>query len=115
MGNIFTIKESLIYSIVYVQIVTLNIYQHEFCNSFWSPDFEVNSKWTLSLNPKLNNPKLSRMKKLNTKYSRLEFQHKRFRLLIGEIISKMPLWCLLYIYYVKEVPEQSGNTYDIIC
>ena len=30
------------------------------------------------------------MNKLNTKYFRLEFQHKKFRLLNGEIISKMP-------------------------
>ena len=31
------------------------------------------------------------MNKLNTMYSNIEFQHKRFRLLNGEIISKMPL------------------------
>ena len=31
------------------------------------------------------------MNKLNTKYSNTEFQHKRFRLLNGEIILKMPL------------------------
>ena len=57
MENIFTIKESLIYSILYVQTVSKNIYQRKSFSSFWSPDFEVKSKWTLSLNPKLNNPK----------------------------------------------------------
>ena len=31
------------------------------------------------------------MNELNTKYSSIEFQHKRFRLLNGEIISKMRL------------------------
>ena len=31
------------------------------------------------------------MNKLNNKYTNIEFQHKRFRLLKDEIISKMPL------------------------
>ena len=57
MENIHTIKESLIYSTFWVQTVAQNIYQQESFSSFWSPDFEVNSKWTLSLNPNLNNPK----------------------------------------------------------
>ena len=57
MENIHTIKECLIYSILYVQTVPQNIYQYKSCSSFWSPDFKVKSKWTLSLNPKLNNPK----------------------------------------------------------
>ena len=87
METIYTIKEILIYSTVYVQAVPQNIFQHKVCNSFWPPDFEVKSKWTLSLNQKLNNPKLSRMNYFNTKYSSLDFQHKRFRLLNGEIIS----------------------------
>ena len=42
---------------LYVQTVRQNIYQHKSFRSFWSPDFEVNSKRTLSLNPKLNDPK----------------------------------------------------------
>ena len=57
MENIHTVKGSLIYSTFYVKTVPQNIYQHKFCSSFWTPDFETNSKWTLSLNPKLNNPK----------------------------------------------------------
>ena len=57
MENIYTIKESLIYSTLYIQTVPQNIYQHESFSSFWSPDFVVNIKWTRSLNPKLNNPK----------------------------------------------------------
>ena len=57
MENIHTIKESLIYSILYVQAVPQNIYQHKSFSSFWSPDFVVKSKWTPSLNPKLNNLK----------------------------------------------------------
>ena len=56
MENSYTIKESLIYSTLYVQTVPQINYQHKFCSSFWSPDLEVKSKW-LSLNPKLNNPK----------------------------------------------------------
>ena len=55
------------------------------------------------------------MNKLNNKYSNIEFQHKRFRLLKGEIISKMPLWnWLLYILF-KKVLEQPGKNHDIIC
>ena len=54
------------------------------------------------------------MNKLNTKYFRLEFQNKRFRLLNGEIISKMPLRKFTLIILFKKVPEQSGNNYDII-
>ena len=65
MENSYTIKESLIYNTLYVQTVPQNIYQHKSFSSFWSPDFEVKSKWTLRLNPKLNNPKQSRMNKLN--------------------------------------------------
>ena len=57
MKNIYTIKESLIYSTLWVQTVPNNKYQHKSFSSFYSPDFEVKSKWTLSLNPKLNNPK----------------------------------------------------------
>ena len=57
MENSYTIKESLIYNTLYVQTVPQNIYQHKSFSSFWFLDFEVNSKWTLSLNPKLNNPK----------------------------------------------------------
>ena len=57
MENSYTIKESLIYNTLYVQTVPQNIYQHKSFSSFWFPDFEVNSKLTLSLNPKLNNPK----------------------------------------------------------
>ena len=57
MENNYTIKESLIYDTLYVQTVPQNIYQHKSFSSFWSSDFEVKSKWTLSLNPKLNNPK----------------------------------------------------------
>ena len=44
MENSYTIKESLIYNTLYVQTVPQNIYQHK-------------SFRTLSLNPKLNNPK----------------------------------------------------------
>ena len=44
MENIHTIKESLIYSTLYIHTVPQNIYQHK-SFSFWSPDFEVNSKW----------------------------------------------------------------------
>ena len=47
----------LVYSTFWVQTVPQNIYHHKSFSSFWSPDFEVKSKWTLSLNPKLNNPK----------------------------------------------------------
>ena len=57
MENIYTIKESLIYNTLYIQTVPQNIYQHKSFSSFLSPDFEVNSKCSLSLNPKLNNPK----------------------------------------------------------
>ena len=36
-------------------------------------------------------------------YSNIEFQHKRFRLLKGEIISKMPLWKIYsYIYPLRK-------------
>ena len=64
---------------------------------------KLNPNGTLSLNPKLNNPKKSRMNKLITKYSRLEFQHNRFRLLNGEIISKMPLRKnYSYIYVLRK-------------
>ena len=43
------------------------------------------------------------MNKLNTKYSNIEFQHKRFGLLNGEIISKMPLWKIYsYIYWLRK-------------
>ena len=45
------------YSTLYVQTDTQNIYEHKSFSSFWSPDFEVKSKWTLSLNQKLYNPK----------------------------------------------------------
>ena len=38
MENIYSIKESLIYSTLYVQTVPQNIYQHKFCSNFWSPD-----------------------------------------------------------------------------
>ena len=92
-----------------------NIYQHKSFSSFWSPDSEVKSKWTLSLNPKLNNPKLSRINKLNIKYSSIEFQHKRLRFLNGEIILKISLWKIYSYILFKKVPEQSGNNYDIIC
>ena len=44
MENINTIKESLIYSTLYVQTVRQNIYQHKFCHRFGFPDFEANSK-----------------------------------------------------------------------
>ena len=56
------------------------------------------------------------MNKLNNKYSNIEFQHKRFRLLNGEIIFKDALMknVLLYILF-KKVLEHSGNNYDIIC
>ena len=57
MENNYTIKESLIYNTLYVQTVPQNIYQHMSFSSFLSPGFEVKSKWTQSLNPKLNNPK----------------------------------------------------------
>ena len=57
MDNIYTNKKSLIYSTLYIQTVPQKIYQHKSFSSFWSPEFEVNSKWTLSLNPKLINPK----------------------------------------------------------
>ena len=57
MQNIYTFKESLMYSTLYVQTDTQNIYEHKSFSSFWSPDFEVKSKWTLSLNQKLYNPK----------------------------------------------------------
>ena len=52
-----TIKESLIYNTLYIQTVPQNIYQHKSFSSFWSPDLEVNSKWKLRLNQKLNYPK----------------------------------------------------------
>ena len=82
-----------------------------FFKSFWSPDFEVKSKWILSLNPKLKNPKYSRTNKLITKYSRLEFQHNRFRLLNGEIISKMPLWNIYsYIYCLRKFQNDQVTT-----
>ena len=43
------------------------------------------------------------MNKINTKYSNIEFQHKRFRLLNGEIISKMSLWKIYsYIYPLRK-------------
>ena len=43
------------------------------------------------------------MNTLNTKYSNIEFQHKRFWLLNGEIISKMPLWNIYsYIYCLRK-------------
>ena len=44
-------------------------------------------------------------------YSNIEFQHKRFRLLKGEIISKNALMkkLLLYIPF-KKVPERSRKT-----
>ena len=106
MENSYTIKESLIYNTLYVQTVPQYIYQHKSFSSFWAPDFEVNSKWTLSLNPKLNNPKQSRMNKLNTKYSNIEFQHKRFRLLNGEIILKMPLWKIYKSLFQKSWQER---------
>ena len=57
MENSYTIKESLIYNTLYVQTVPQNIYQHKSLSSFWFPDFEVKSKWKLSLNPKLKHPK----------------------------------------------------------
>ena len=44
MENISAIKESLNYSTLNVQTVPQNIYQHNSFSSFWSPDFEVNSK-----------------------------------------------------------------------
>ena len=40
MENIDTIRESLIYSTLYVQTVPQNIYQHKPISSFWFPDFE---------------------------------------------------------------------------
>ena len=43
MKNIYTIKENLIYSTLYVQTFPQNIYQHKSFGSIWSPDFEVNS------------------------------------------------------------------------
>ena len=57
MENSYTIKESLNYNTFYVQTVPQNIYQHKSFSGFWSPDFEDKSKWSQSLNPKLNNPK----------------------------------------------------------
>ena len=57
MENIYKIKAGLIYSALYVQTIPKNIYQHKSFSSIWYPDFEVKSKWTLSLNPKLNDPK----------------------------------------------------------
>ena len=44
MENIHTIKESLIYSTLYVQTVPQTIYQHKSLGSVWSPDFEVTFK-----------------------------------------------------------------------
>ena len=55
MENNYTIKESLIYSTLYVQAVPQNIYQHKSFSSFWSPGFEVNPEWTPTLNPKIVN------------------------------------------------------------
>ena len=43
MENIYAIKESLIYSTVYVQTVPQIIYQHKTFSSVWSPAFEVNA------------------------------------------------------------------------
>ena len=83
---------------------------HKSLSSFWFPDVEVNSKWTLSLNPKLNDPKQSRVNKLYTKYSWLEFQHKRFRLLNGKIISKMPLWKFTLIYCLRTFQNKQVTT-----
>ena len=49
------------------------------------------------------------MNKLNTKYSNIEFQHKRFRLLNGEIISKMPLWKIYsYIKYLRKFQKDQA-------
>ena len=41
MENIYAIKPSLTYSTLYVLTVPQNIYQHKFCSSFWSPDFDI--------------------------------------------------------------------------
>ena len=66
MENIYTIKEGLIYSNLYVQTVPQTIYQHKTFSSFWSSDIEVNSKWTLILNPTLNVTKYSIKNNANT-------------------------------------------------
>ena len=55
------------------------------------------------------------MNKFNNKYSNIEFQYKRFRLLKGEIISRCPYESLLLYIPFKKVPEYSGKNYDIIC
>ena len=49
MEIFYTIKDTLILQ----SKLSLRI----FINTRSAPDFEVNSKWTLSLNPKLTNPK----------------------------------------------------------
>ena len=59
MANIYTIKERLIYSTLYVQTVPQNVYQHKSFSSFWSQDFEVKSNehsvwiqyWIIQSNP----------------------------------------------------------------
>ena len=54
------------------------------------------------------------MNRLNKKYSRLEFQHKKFRLLNGEIILRCPYENLLLYILFKKAPEKTGKDYDII-
>ena len=49
-----------------------------------STDFEVKSKWTQSLNPKLNNPQQSRMNKLNTVFQ-YRIPAQKVQTLNGEI------------------------------
>ena len=41
MENIYTIKESLIYSTLYVKNVPQNIYQHKSISIFWFPDSQI--------------------------------------------------------------------------
>ena len=42
MENIHTIKESLIYSTLFVQTVRQKIYQHKSFSSFWSQILKLN-------------------------------------------------------------------------
>ena len=56
MENIYSIKKSLIYSTLYAKIVPQNIYQYKSLEVS-DPQILKLNQWTLSLNPKLNNPK----------------------------------------------------------
>ena len=101
MENIYTIKESLIYSTLYVQTVPQNIYQAVSDPQIFKL---ITTEHLFRTQPWMSQstPERISQKQINPDIM-LEFQHKRFWLLNGEITPKMPLWkfTLIYILFKK--------------